>query len=222
MNLSLGDTKLIIDECKRQGLLLNDVAYVLATAYHESAHTMKPIKEMGGLTYLKSKKYYPYFGRGYVQLTWDYNYVKAGKKLGVDFVKNPDLLLEPKYAAPILVTGMKEGWFTGKKLRDFIDTIDEPDAQDELEYEGGRKIINGVDKKQLIANYAIQYEKDLKAAGYTLDASHSPVQTIPETPAVLQPPLDHVPVQPPVASTGVSGLLGVILNILSLIFKRKS
>lgn len=221
MNLTLGDTQLIITECLKQGLLVNDAAYVLATAYHESAHTMKPISEYGGTNYLKSKKYYPYYGRGYVQLTWDYNYRKAGTKLGVDFIKNPGLLLQAQYAVPILVTGMREGWFTGKKLRDYIDTIDESDALDELEYEQGRRIINGVDKKQLIASYAIQYEKDLKATRYGLNATEKPVQTIPVVPAPVQPPLDHVPVQPPVASTAPTTLLSILIMIAKAIFGRK-
>src|SRR5690348_9732185 len=107
MNLNLGDTQFIIEEAKKLGLLRNELAYVLATAYHETAHTMKPVREYGGETYLKKKKYYPYVGMGYVQLTWDYNYKKASVKLGVDFVANPKLLLEKKYAAPILLIGMK-------------------------------------------------------------------------------------------------------------------
>jgi len=115
MNLNLGDTQLIIKEARLMGLLRNELAYVLATTYHETAHTMKPVREYGGETYLKSKKDYPYVGMGYVQLTWDYNYKKASSKLGVDFMKNPRLLLEPKHAVKILLVGMKEGWFTGKK-----------------------------------------------------------------------------------------------------------
>ena len=120
MNLNLGDTKLIIAEAKKHGLLRNELAYTLATTYHETAHTMKPVREYGSESYLKSKKYYPYIGMGYVQLTWDYNYKKAGDKLGVNFLKNPKLLLESKYAVQILIIGMKEGWFTGKKLSDYI------------------------------------------------------------------------------------------------------
>ena len=112
MNLDLGDTRLLIETGKKYNLLRNQLAYILATAYHETAHTMRPIREYGGETYLKKKKYYPYVGMGYVQLTWDYNYKKASDKLGVDFLKNPKLLLESKYAAPIIVIGMMEGWFT--------------------------------------------------------------------------------------------------------------
>lgn len=169
MNLNLGDTKLIIEECKKQGLLRNQAAYVLATAVWESAGTMKPVREYGGEQYLKSKPYYPYVGMGYVQLTWKYNYEKAGKKFGVDFVKNPTLLLQPKYAAPILVTGMKEGWFTGKRLSDFI-TLQKSD------FFNARPIVNGDKNKkpkgdnrtigQIIADYAKQYDKQLKEIGY--------------------------------------------------------
>ena len=174
MDLKTGDTRLIIDTCKQHGLLRNQAAYVLATAYHETAHTMKPVREMGGEKYLKSKAYYPYVGMGYVQLTWKRNYEKAGKKLGVDFVSNPKLLLEAKYAAPILVIGSKEGWFTGKKLDDYI-TIYRSD------YVGARRIINGTDRATLIANHALAYDKLLKADGYG-SIAHQPPPTV-ETPA---------------------------------------
>lgn len=159
ISLSLGDTQLIIDECKAQGLLRNQAAYVLATAYHESDHLVKPINEAGSERYLHSKRYWPYIGRGYVQLTWEKNYKFASAKLGVDFVSNPDLLLQPEYAKKILVTGMKEGWFTGKKLSDYIDLS-------HSDYVDARRIINGTDKALMIAAYARQYEDLLLKAGY--------------------------------------------------------
>jgi putative chitinase len=46
-----------------------------------------------------------YRGRGLKQLTGKFNYEKCGRELGVDFVGNPDLLLEPMYAA------RSAGWF---------------------------------------------------------------------------------------------------------------
>lgn len=173
MNLNLGDTQLIINVAKSKGLLRNQLAYVLATAYHETAHTMKPVKEYGGETYLKSKKYYPYVGRGYVQLTWDYNYKKASTALGVDFIKNPSLLLEAKYSVPILITGMKEGWFTGKKLSDYISYLNS-------DFVNARRIVNGTDKADLIAGYAKSYDTDLKTLGY---GSETPV-IVPEKPLI--------------------------------------
>ena len=159
VNLTLGDTGLIIAEAKKQGLLRNQLAYVLATSFHESGHTMKPVREMGGETYLKSKKYYPYVGMGYVQLTWRENYEFVSKKLGVDFVANPRLLLDSKYAVTILVSGMKNGWFTGKKLSDYI-TLQKSD------FVNARRIINRLDKADLIAGYAKQYDALLKDTGY--------------------------------------------------------
>src|SRR6478609_8125384 len=51
-------------------------AYALATTHHETAFTMQPITEYGSQDYLQGKPYYPYIGRGYVQLTWDENYEK--------------------------------------------------------------------------------------------------------------------------------------------------
>ena len=55
-------------------LRLSEYAYVLATIRHETANTFAPVTEMGSQKYLRSKQYYPYIGRGYVQLTWKWNY----------------------------------------------------------------------------------------------------------------------------------------------------
>lgn len=213
MNLTLGDTSLIFDMCKKYDLLRNQAAYVLATAYHESAHTMKPVREYGGEKYLKTKKYYPYVGMGYVQLTWDYNYKKAGNKLGVDFLKNPRLLLESKYAAPIIVLGMIEGWFTGKKLSDYI-TLQKSD------FEGARKIINGTDKKKEIALIAIQYEKLLEATGYGVkiltDSPDKPLQKQPDDPGVQVPETTKTSPEPATA------FIEAILKILSKLFGAKT
>lgn len=192
MDLSLGDSRLIIAACASQGLLRNQAAYVLATAYHESAHTMKPIAEMGSQDYLRAKRYWPFIGRGYVQLTWKANYEKASNKLGVDFVADPSLLLQAKYAAPILVIGMREGWFTGKKLADYIDL-------QRSDFVGARRIINGIDRANLIGVYAQQYDALLKADGYG------------ETPAPVQPEPVPVPKSSPRATVGVLMVLGTAL-----------
>lgn len=182
MDLSLGDTRMIIDACLEHGLLRNECAYVLATAYHETAHQMRPVREYGGEKYLKSKPYYPYVGMGYVQLTWKANYEKAGKKLGVDFVKHPKYLLDPKYSAPILVIGMKEGWFTGKKLSDYIDLH-------RSDFTGARKIVNGTDKARLIADIAIRYNSLLLAEGYGVEPADAPSPLpAPQQPAKPQTP----------------------------------
>ena len=207
MNLNLGDTRLIIEECRKRGVLRNQVAYVLGTAFHETAHTIKPIAEMGGLTYLKSKPYYPFIGRGYVQLTWEANYKKASAKLGVDFVKNPGLLLQAKYAAPILVVGMVEGWFTGKSLSSYI-TLSKSD------FVGARRIINGTDKASLIAGYAQQYNDLLLTEGYGVAGRAAP-KIAPE----IQKATPEIPKATPAPASG--GFWAALFALLKAIFGRK-
>ncbi len=151
------------------GCLINEAAYMLATAYHETAHTMQPIEEYGkgrGRDYGKrlkmSRKPYSdtlplYYGRGYVQLTWYENYEKAGKKVGVDLLNEPGWALSAPIAAKIMREGMIEGWFTGKKLGEYI-------GLRTADYVSARRIINGMDKAQLIAGYAVVFELALRKA----------------------------------------------------------
>lgn len=201
MKMDLGYTRLIVEECRKVGLLRNQCAYVLATAFHETAHTMKPVREMGGEKYLKSKPYYPYVGMGFVQLTWKRNYEKAGRALGVDFVANPKRLLEPAYSAAILVTGMKEGWFTGKSLEDYI-TLYKSD------YTGARRIVNGTDRAKLIAGHAVEYDAALKAMGYGEEKPASGGKPAP------------APQSPPAAKPAPKrGILAIIFEIIGKILK---
>ena len=170
MNLDLGDTRDIIQECKKRGLLRNQAAYVLATTYWETGRTMRPVTEMGSVQYLKSKKYYPYIGRGYVQLTWEKNYRDWSKRLNIDLVKYPAKAQDPNVARCILVEGMQLGTFTGKKLSDYI-TLKKSD------FLNARRIVNGMDKASFIADLAVAYDKSLKEAGYGVESS-----TLPENP----------------------------------------
>jgi hypothetical protein len=137
------------------GLASDEVAYILATAYHETARTMQPIAEYGKG---RGRKYgvpgrnggqIPY-GRGFVQTTWDVNYERTDRELGLGgaLVKNYDLLLtDMDIAAKAAVRGMVEGWYTGKKLADYF-------ADGKCDFVGARRIINGTDKAQAIAGYA--------------------------------------------------------------------
>lgn len=144
----------ILDAAHRHGITNpRQLAYIFATAYHECHNPayperrMTPMKEFGGEKYLKGKRYYPYYGRGFVQLTWKENYAKESRRLGIDLVKNPDLVLGVETAADIAVHGMKTGTFTGKKLSDYITAT-------KTDYPNARRIINGTDKMALIASYA--------------------------------------------------------------------
>jgi hypothetical protein len=118
-----------------------ELAYLLATVKHETDHEMVPVKEKGGEKYLRSKPYYPWYGRGPIQLTWETNYKKFG-------LKNPDDALEWPAALDIAFRGMIRGMFTGKKLADYIKPGQKPN------FIGARAIINGTDRAQLVAGYA--------------------------------------------------------------------
>jgi hypothetical protein len=131
---------------------------MLATAYHETAATMHPIAEYGkgkGRKYGKPGKHHGQigYGRGYVQLSWDYNYEKADKECGLNgaLVANYDLALDPKIAFQIMHKGMTQGWFTGKKLSDYL-------YPGHTDFIGARRIINGTDKAALIAGYAEHFD----------------------------------------------------------------
>jgi putative chitinase len=150
------------------------LAYCLATFKWETAHTMRPIDERGSSAYFNSR-YGPqtsvgkvlgntkagdgalFHGRGYVQITGRRNYTKAKSLTGVDLLTEPDRAKNPELAYRIAIQGMKDGWFTGKKLGQFI-----KDSQ--ADYENARTIINGHDKAQTIADIARRFNEVLLEA----------------------------------------------------------
>lgn len=146
------------------------LAYALATAYHETAYTMQPVREYGSNEY-KRRLYdvtgdnpararkngntepgdgVKYAGAGYVQLTWKNNYALAGKKLRVDLVNHPELALVPRTAAMIMFQGMAEGWFTGKCFNHYL-------LGEKTDFRNARRIINGLDRADHIAQYAMKF-----------------------------------------------------------------
>lgn len=137
------------------------LAYILATAFHETARTMQPVRETLASTDAKAKElltkawkagrmpqvkadYWSsgYFGRGFVQLTHKANYERVERATGHPLVKNPSLALQIDIAAMILVKGMMQGWFTAKKLADYPD------------FASMRRVVNGTDRAALIAGQA--------------------------------------------------------------------
>jgi putative chitinase len=165
------------------------VAYGLATAYHETARTMEPIAEWGrgqGKAYgIPCGPYQQrYYGRGFVQLTWLSNYERAEKAiLGSDLVRTPDNALLPAIAAEVLVRGMSEGWFTGKRLADFFP----PGAPEMHDWVGARAIVNGQDRTAQIAAYAVHFNGALAQGGPLASPAPVPVPA-PSPPAEPSPP----------------------------------
>lgn len=136
----------------------SELAYLLATVVHETGFTMQPISEKGGQKYLQSKPYFPFYGRGLVQITWERNY-----KLFNVFPM--EKALEWPKALEIAFRGMIAGMFTGKKLSDYI-------GPGKCDYVAARRIINGTDKARLIAGYARAFQDALKQA-------NTPPKTLP-------------------------------------------
>lgn len=167
----------ILDEWERQELKDKRwLAYMLATAYHETDKTMQAIEEyskgkglpygakfkMGGgvgkrIPYTKPDKIY--YGRGLVQLTWYENYELMGRLLKVDLLNKPELALQMDVSVKIMFEGMLKGSssfgdFTGRSLEQYFNvSVDDP--------ENARRIINGKDKADLIAGYHRQFLKAL-------------------------------------------------------------
>ena len=183
MDLTIGCTGQIISECRRAGVLRNQAAYILATAFWETNRTMQPVVEAYWLSEewrAKNLRYYPWHGRGFVQLTWQGNYVRAGKALDMDLITDPDRVMEPDISAKILVRGCMEGWFTGRSIPDYI-TLQKSD------FINARRVVNGTDKAENIAKIAEKYDAALLEAGYGEEAA---------------PVADHVPVTAPAAPQG--------------------
>lgn len=165
------------------GCPMSWTAYALATAWHETAHTMQPIKEYGGPSYY-TRMYDVrgnrpdlaksmgntapgdgalYCGRGYVQLTWKTNYKWAAEATGYPLVGNPDLAMRPDIAGIIMRKGMEEGKFTGKAFGHFLPR-NAPASH--LQFVKARRIINGSDKASLIAGYADGFQEALSDGGW--------------------------------------------------------
>lgn len=177
----------VLDEWDRRRLSdLRWLAYMLATAWHETGAAMQAIIEAqqrgesrvsvdlaiarlesswkrGRLPWV-SRPYWrrdgegkSWLGRGLVQLTHRVNYEKLGSRLRLDLVGNPDRALELPVAVAIMFEGMIEGLFTGHKLVDYF-------HGGASQWAAARKIINGTDKAALIAGYALSFHTALLQA----------------------------------------------------------
>jgi len=194
-------------------------AYILATAYHETARTFAPLREAmgasdadtirrldrafasGKLPWVSKPYWRPdadgkaWFGRGLVQLTHKANYVKAGKMLGLDLVSDPSAAMNPFTATSILVRGSVEGWFTTKKLADFLPG----------DYVGARAVINGKDRATDIAAYALKFERALTLAD---NEATAPVRPDVE-------PADQKPIKKP--STSQTPVLAAVAALIAAV-----
>lgn len=152
-------------------------AYYLATTYHETEFTFRAVIESDkgkGREYAKAikvKDVYGYrgkkdvvydnvfYGRGYVQITWAESYKYISNKIGLrkdELYINPDKTLETATAYKALTYWMQNNIPTvkgaGRKIQEHITSQGKPN------YIAARKIVNGTDKAERVANYAIVLE----------------------------------------------------------------
>jgi len=146
------------------------LAYILATAFHETAYTMQPVRETlatsdsraveiletafasGRLSWVKTPYWRPdedgksWLGRGLVQLTHRRNYEAMSEVTGIDLVAEPDRAMEMTPAVTILIEGMLRGSFAGHRLSDHLN-------EEREDWVNARRIVNGTDRAEKLAEY---------------------------------------------------------------------
>lgn len=172
------------------------LAYMLATVKWECADRWKPIEEFGKgsgrkygnpvtVTDPSGKSFTNvYYGRGYVQLTWDWNYKQFGVFLKNRLLYEPQLALDPDVAYQIMSYGMRHGSFTGVGLPKYINAAG-------CDYVNARRIINGTDQAQKIAGFAAKLEQVLRASAVAA-VPGVPVMA-PAAPPAAAPPAGSAP-----------------------------
>lgn len=150
-----------------------------------------------------------YRGEGHVQNTGKSNAARATRELnerfqlGIDLVANPSRRGDPFISAHSLFLGNKEGWWTGKKLGDYIGPGD-------VDFKSARRVVNAMDKADQIAGYARSFLRVLQAAG----AKPMEIVTVNPIPEVV-----NTPVTPPVTPTEKNPWVSLLSAFLS-IFKK--
>ena len=201
----------LLDVWDRSGFTdLMWLAYILGGVFHEVGRRMVPVREGFAVTDAGARaavaKLYKagrisrnyaapnaagvsFYGRGRIQNTFEANYKKLEKRFGHPFTTKPDLLLDSKIDAEVTIYGHAEGIWTGKKLGDYFNA-------NKADWKQARRIVNGLDKADLIAGYAKAFHAALLRAD---DGTIQAVRPPPDIPAP-EPPVaaPQRPVQRPV------------------------
>jgi putative chitinase len=199
-------------EAKYPDMDVRWLAYMLATVFHETARTMQPVVEYGSQKYLKGKSYWPWIGRGLIQITWEENY----RAFGID---KPEDALKWDVALHVLFDGMIKGRFRSDKVgrltlaRFFNAKADQPLK--------ARLIVNGIpkgaktledgtkepDKASLIAQYHRNFLDALKQAEKAVESPEEVRKPEPKADEPDAPKLSSDPITQVV--TGVAGVGGI-------------
>ncbi|HEV7587446.1 MAG TPA: peptidoglycan-binding protein [Longimicrobium sp.] len=146
----------LIGAGKAMKLTRAQIAYVLATAEHESDRFATLEEYASGAAYegrADLGNTHPgdgrrFKGRGYVQLTGRNNYQAYAKRTGIRLLELPYILMNwPALSVFVILDGMMRGAYTGKRLDQFVDKTQE-------DFRGARRVVNGQDQAEKIAQRA--------------------------------------------------------------------
>jgi len=162
----------LLDRFERGGETddLRFLAYMLATAHHETGGRMQPVRETFSATdeaaiaaldrafaagrlpqvsapyWRRDGEGKSWLGRGLVQITHKRNYARLSALTGRDLVARPELAMETAASVDILFIGMLHGAFTGRRLADHF-------SAGQADWVGARRIVNGLDRAEKVAGY---------------------------------------------------------------------
>jgi len=142
----------IIDHCKKIGLIIPQIAYILATINHETDGMMVP-RYVG---YWDSESSHDkWFSRGYVMIQGVKWYNKFANLIGKNIVDFPEMVMNADTALEIVISGMVHGHFTGHPLRAFVngDCMNFVDAR--------RSVVTVSVKAEWVSNLAWDYLQKL-------------------------------------------------------------
>jgi len=157
---------------------------------------------------------YRFRGRGLCQLTGRLNYLRASKATGVDLVADPDRAAELRLSVAVMFDAMLNGWFTGKKLSDYL-------GGGIPDFVNARRTINGTDRARDIADYAQLFLLALEATYKPGRPAPAPVPSPTPIPAPVPRPQPDEAGPEPREDAEPKGLLGLILRVLRAIFGRR-
>jgi peptidoglycan hydrolase-like protein with peptidoglycan-binding domain len=153
----------IIQAAQDRQLTKAQIAYILATAEHES-DSFNTLEE-----YSKGNQYegrgdlgntHPgdgvrFKGRGYVQLTGRLNYTRYSQITGLDLIKLPIILMNrAALSVFVIVDGMMLGVYTRRRLDEFVNN-------QKQDFFNARQVVNGHDRADKIAAQADDWLKNL-------------------------------------------------------------
>ncbi|HDS1138125.1 TPA: peptidoglycan-binding protein [Stenotrophomonas maltophilia] len=156
--------EMIVRTCIDNGITDHrQIAYVLATAQHESRDFAAPEEDWGrkqavDLRYFGGEEY---FGRGFAHLTHVTNYERLGEALGMgrELVEHPERAARADIATKVLVVGMRDGMF-GARLSDNVNANHADYRQARASVNGG-ELNNGSPYPDAIATLATGWESQV-------------------------------------------------------------